>query len=69
VIAVDNGTRPPGTLLYAQGDTKGMLRLMERVQREHGAVVAALPDVVPEDNARKLADSVEEVCLQGGGSL
>jgi len=69
VIAVDNGTRPPGTLLYAQGDTKGMLRLMERVQREHGAVVAALPDVVPEDNARKLADSVEEVCLQGGASL
>lgn len=63
VIAVDNGTRPPGTLLYRQGDTEGMLRLMEKVQREHGSIVASLPDILPEDNARKLADSVEEVCL------
>jgi glycosyltransferase involved in cell wall biosynthesis len=65
VIAVDNGTRPPGTLLYRQGDADGMQRLMERVERERASIVAALPHFVPEDNARKLADSVEEVCLRG----
>ena len=65
VIAADNGTRPPGTLLYRQGDAEGMLRLMETVKRDRETVVASLPDVVPEDNTRRLADSVEELCLQG----
>jgi hypothetical protein len=64
VLASDNGTRPPGSALWKEGDLEGLLRLMNDTVRNHPAVVAAIPEIEIEDNAKKLADSIERVSLK-----
>jgi glycosyltransferase involved in cell wall biosynthesis len=66
VLAADNGTRPPGTRLWREGDLKSLLTLMTEVVENHAAMVAEIPDIVVEDNAKKLADSIEQVSLKTG---
>jgi glycosyltransferase involved in cell wall biosynthesis len=62
VLAADNGTRPPGTNLWKEGDLDSLLRLMKVTLRDHAGLVVRIPEVPVEDNARKLADSIEELC-------
>jgi glycosyltransferase involved in cell wall biosynthesis len=67
VLGADNGTRPAGTELWKEGDVESLLRLMEDAVRDNAAMVARIPDIHVEDNAAKLADSIEEVCRQFRG--
>jgi len=60
VLASDNGTRPPGTMLWRDGDLEGLLALMKEAVENREKVVARIPDIPLEDNTRKLADSIEE---------
>jgi hypothetical protein len=64
VLAADNGTRPAGTALWKECDLESLLRLMSDVVRNHPAMVAAIPEIEVEDNAKKLADSIERVSLK-----
>jgi glycosyltransferase involved in cell wall biosynthesis len=61
VLAADNGTRPPGTELWQAGDLESLLALMTQAVQNRAEVVARIPEVVVEDNAKKLADSIEEL--------
>lgn len=63
VLAADNGTRPPGCELWKQGDLAGLLGKMEQVLSNRDAMVGRIPEIQLEDNARKMADSIEDVCL------
>ncbi len=63
VLAADNGTRPPGTELWQEGNLESLLALMTKAVQNRVELVARIPEVVVEDNAKKLADSIEEVCL------
>jgi glycosyltransferase involved in cell wall biosynthesis len=63
VLAADNGTRPPGTELWQEGNLESLLALMTQAVQSRVELVARIPEVVVEDNAKKLADSIEEVCL------
>ncbi len=62
VLAADNGARPAGTELWREGDVESLLRLMEEAAQENAAMVARIPEIQLEDNAKKLADSTEDVC-------
>jgi len=64
VLAADNGTRPPGAALWKEGDLKSLLALMRETVKNHAAMVAAIPEIEVEDNAGKLADSIEKVSLR-----
>jgi glycosyltransferase involved in cell wall biosynthesis len=64
VLCADNGTRPAGTKLWREGDLDGLLDLMSQVVRNHAAMVAEIPEITVEDNAKKLADSIEQVSLK-----
>lgn len=64
VLAADNGTRPVGTLLWNEGDVGSLLALMTQAAQNHAAMVAAIPEIELEDNAKKLADSIERVSLK-----
>lgn len=64
VLAADNGTRPTGSTLWKEGDLESLLRLMNDTVRNHPAMVAAIPEIEIEDNAKKLADSIERVSLK-----
>ena len=64
VLAADNGTRPVGTLLWTEGDVESLLKLMTEAATNHAAMVAAIPKIEVEDNAKKLADSIEHVSLK-----
>ncbi len=64
VLAADNGTRPDGTLLWKEGDIESLLKLMTEAARNHAAMVAAIPEIEVEDNAKNLADSIEQVSLK-----
>jgi glycosyltransferase involved in cell wall biosynthesis len=64
VIAAQNGARPPGTELWEAGDVGSLLALMEDVVRRRPELVARIPDLPIEDNAKKLADSIEGVYLR-----
>jgi len=63
VLAADNCARPTGTELWKEGDLDSLLNLMEQAVAQHDAMVARIPELEIEDNAKKLADSIEEVCL------
>jgi glycosyltransferase involved in cell wall biosynthesis len=63
VLAADNGTRPAGAALWKDGDVEGLLALMIKVVRNRQAMVEAIPEIEMEDNAKKLADSIEQVCF------
>ncbi len=61
VLASDNGTRPAGTELYKDGDVDSLVKLMTEVVQSRAAVVARIPEIVLEDNAKRLADDIEEI--------
>jgi glycosyltransferase involved in cell wall biosynthesis len=63
VLAADNGTRPRGAALWKEGDVDGLLGLMTDIVTNRTAMVAAIPEIELEDNAKKLADSIERVCF------
>lgn len=64
VLAADNGTRPAGTRLWKEGDIESLLALMSEAATDHAGMVAAIPEIELEDNAKKLADSIEKVSLK-----
>ena len=66
VLASDNGTRPAGAELFKDGDIDGLIALMTKAIRNRAAMVAAIPDIELEDNAKKLTDSIERVCFGEG---
>jgi glycosyltransferase involved in cell wall biosynthesis len=61
VLAADNGTRPLGTELWEAGNPESLLAVMTQTVQNRAELVARIPEVVVEDNAKKLADSIEEV--------
>lgn len=63
VLCADNGTRPEGTKRWREGDLGSLLDLMSEAVRNHTAMVAEIPEIRLEDNAKKLADSIEQVSL------
>jgi glycosyltransferase involved in cell wall biosynthesis len=67
VLGAQNGARPAGTELWREGDVDSLLCLMEETLRDHAAMVARIPEIHVEDNAKKLADSIEEVCREFPG--
>jgi glycosyltransferase involved in cell wall biosynthesis len=62
VFASDNGTRPDGTNLWEDGNVESLLKLMAEVAQNRERVVARIPEIVLEDNAKNLADDIEELC-------
>jgi len=62
VLAVDNGTRPPGVELWRAEDPESLQRLMDEAVNQRAAMVARMPVFSAEDNTRKLADDVEAAC-------
>jgi len=63
VLAADNGTRPAGARLWQEGNLASLLSLMAEAVQNHVAMVAEIPEIAMEDNAKKLADSIEQVSL------
>jgi glycosyltransferase involved in cell wall biosynthesis len=66
VLASENGARPKGVELWQKGSLNSLLSLMEEAVDHHHVLVSRIPRVEVEDNAKKLADSIEEVCLSRG---
>ena len=64
VLAAENSTRPAGAALWKEGDLESLLGLMKDTVNNHAAMVAAIPEIELEDNAKKLADSIERVSLK-----
>ena len=64
VLAADNGTRPQGAELWESGKVDSLLTLMTEVKQNRERMVARIPEIVLEDNAKKLADNIEETCLR-----
>jgi glycosyltransferase involved in cell wall biosynthesis len=62
VLAADNRARPLGTELWNEGDTESLLTLMNEVVEHHEQMVARIPEITVDDNAKRLADSIEDVC-------
>jgi glycosyltransferase involved in cell wall biosynthesis len=68
VLAADNGTRPRGTDLWESGNVESLLNRMVEVVRERESVVGRIPEIVLEDNAKRLADDIEKICLPSNSS-
>jgi glycosyltransferase involved in cell wall biosynthesis len=64
VLCADNGTRPAGAKLWKEGDLDRLLNLMSQAFTDHAGMVAEIPEIAVEDNAKKLADSIEQVSLK-----
>src|SRR5581483_8184446 len=64
VLGADNDASPKGTELWKAGYVGSLLKLMEEAVRDRRAMVDRIPELEIEDNANKLANSIEEVCLQ-----
>lgn len=64
VLCADNGTRPEGAKLWREGNLGSLLELMSQAVGNHAAMVAEIPEITVEDNAKKLADSIEQVSLK-----
>lgn len=64
VLASDNGARPNGTELWHEGNLNDLLALMQKAKNHHDEMVGRIPELEIEDNTKKLADSIEEVCLK-----
>ena len=62
VLAADNGARPAGTELWQPDNIESLLALMEDAAQDRDAMVSRIPDINLEDNAKKLVDSIEQVC-------
>ena len=67
VLGADNGARPVGTELWQPGNIESLLALMEDAARDRDAMASRIPDINLEDNAKKLADSIEQVCSEFPG--
>jgi hypothetical protein len=63
VLASDNGTRPVGAELWQPGNSDRLLSLLIDAAERHDQMVAQIPSVAVDDNAAKLANDIEEVCL------
>lgn len=63
VLASDNGTRPVGAELWKPGDSERLLGLLTEAAQYHEQMVARIPSVAIDDNAGKLADDIERICL------
>jgi glycosyltransferase involved in cell wall biosynthesis len=63
VIASDNGARPAGAEVWKPGDSDRLLDLLTEAAENREQMVARIPSVAIDDNAAKLADDIEEVCL------
>lgn len=63
VLASDNEARPAGTLLFEDGNVGSLLKWMKEVVQDREKLVAQIPEIVLEDNAKKMADDIESVCL------
>ena len=63
VLASDNGTRPVGAELWKPGDSERLLSLLTEAAQHHEQMVARIPSVAVDDNAGKLADDIERICL------
>ncbi len=62
VLAVDNGTRPPGVELWRAEDPESLQELMAEAVQNRAAMVARIPGFSAEDNTCRLADDVEVAC-------
>lgn len=51
-------------MFWKEGDLESLLTLMMEVAINHASIVAALPEIEIEDNAKKLADSIERLRLK-----
>lgn len=69
VLAADNGTRPEGAALWKSGNLDDLLCLMTEVKQNRERTVARIPEIVLEDNTKKLADDIEEMCLRSPLSI
>jgi glycosyltransferase involved in cell wall biosynthesis len=69
VLASDNGTRPVGAELWKPGDSERLLNLLTEATLQRDRMVARIHDVAVDDNASKLADDIERVCLGLGTTL
>jgi len=63
VLASDNGTRPLGTELWKPGDSERLLSLLTEAVVQPDRMVTRIPSVAVQDNAGKLADDIERICL------
>jgi glycosyltransferase involved in cell wall biosynthesis len=63
VLASDNGTRPLGAEIWKPGDNERLLSLLTEAASRHQQMVARIPSVSVDDNAGKLADDIEQICL------
>lgn len=61
VVASDNGTRPNGTNLWEDGNLEGLLKVMAEIVESRERAVARIPEIVLEDNAKKMADDIETI--------
>lgn len=64
VLCADNGTRPAGAKLWREGDLNSLLELMTEAMQNHAAMVAEIPEIKVDDNAKELADSIEQISLK-----
>ena len=64
VLGADNGTRPAGTKLWREGDIDALFALMSEAVNNHARMVAEIPEITIEDNAKKLADSIEWMSMR-----
>lgn len=65
VVASDNGARPVGAEVFKPGDADRLLRLLTEAAEHREQMVGRIPIVTLDDNAAKLADDIEAVCLGG----
>jgi len=63
VLASDNGTRPTGTRLWEEGNVESLLKAMAEVLHSREHMVAGIPEIVLEDNSKRLVDDMEEICF------
>ena len=69
VIASDKGARPVGAEVWKPGDADRLLYLLTEAAERREQMVARIPSVALDDNAAKLADDIEEVCLGGSARI
>ena len=64
VLASDNGARPIGTELWEAGNVNSLMKLMAEVVHRREHFVRRIPEIVLENNSKRLADDIEQICFQ-----
>lgn len=64
VLASDNRTRPNGTELWEDGNVESLLNVMTEIVENRERAVARIPEIVLEDNAKKMADDIEAIYIR-----